>query len=319
MRSLTDSIKIALLGGRGVSGTAAALQTLAPHSEIVPPAAADVIGFCAFDKHPYETQEAAKTRVSAAITAAQENPNTPLVAVVDSAAGRHFANQFAGRTLTLATEYGASATWHLAITLATLKRVGFVLQGDNDHYLRAHVPGCGRFKAHNFAYALLLLLAAGCDFAELANAAKQAQNYAAPWQLAAIDTAGSKLLSDYQGILLADQATSLWGLEHVLEELTSAAMGQLVVIAEPAEKATANEQVRGAMLSHSVHKLVLVNTPECATELATGVQVAGGKAKIEYSTDYRQALTVATAASNSDTVICYIGANVAAFAAAAQE
>lgn len=83
------------------------------------------------------------------------------VVVVDSPYGRRVARESRIPVTTLATEYGSTADWHMAITTQDLDGVSFVLQGPEGAHFRARVPVFGRFMAENAALAAIMLHEAG--------------------------------------------------------------------------------------------------------------------------------------------------------------
>lgn len=83
------------------------------------------------------------------------------VVVVDGVYGQRLAKQAQIPVTTLATEYGQSADWHLAVTAETLDGVSFVLQGPAGEHFRGRVPVFGAFMAENAALALIMLHEAG--------------------------------------------------------------------------------------------------------------------------------------------------------------
>ncbi|MBP6683781.1 MAG: UDP-N-acetylmuramoyl-L-alanyl-D-glutamate--2,6-diaminopimelate ligase [Leucobacter sp.] len=89
------------------------------------------------------------------------------VVVVDGPYGQRLAKQSQIPVTTLATEYGRSADWHLAITTQNLDGVSFVLQGPAGAHFRGRVPVFGRFMAENAALALIMLHEAGIPFSQV--------------------------------------------------------------------------------------------------------------------------------------------------------
>ena len=89
------------------------------------------------------------------------------VVVVDSPYGRRLAHEAEIPVTTLATEYGADADWHLAVTRQDLDGVSFVLQGPEGAHFRGRVPVFGRFMAENAAVALIMLHEAGIPIGQV--------------------------------------------------------------------------------------------------------------------------------------------------------
>lgn len=89
------------------------------------------------------------------------------VVVVDGPYGKRIAKESGIPVTTLATEYGASADWHLALTRQTLDGVSFVLQGPEGAHFRGSVPGFGKFMAENAALALIMLHESGIPISQV--------------------------------------------------------------------------------------------------------------------------------------------------------
>lgn len=92
---------------------------------------------------------------------------TRAVVVVDTDWGKRIAAQASIPVTTLATEYGAAASWHLAVTRETLDSTSFVLSGPDSVTIRASVPLIGRFMAENAALAMVMLIEAGYSAARI--------------------------------------------------------------------------------------------------------------------------------------------------------
>lgn len=91
------------------------------------------------------------------------------VVVVDGRYGQRIAREAGIPVTTLATEYGADADWHLAVTGQDLDGVSFVLQGPEGARFRGRVPMFGRFMAENAALALIMLHEAGVPLERVAQ------------------------------------------------------------------------------------------------------------------------------------------------------
>lgn len=89
------------------------------------------------------------------------------VAVVDTDWGRRIVAEATIPMTTIATEYGAQADWHLAVTRETLDVTSFVLSGPEGQQFRGAIPLLGRFMAANAAVALVMLHEAGVSAARI--------------------------------------------------------------------------------------------------------------------------------------------------------
>lgn len=85
------------------------------------------------------------------------------VVVVDGEWGRRLAQRSEIPVTTLATEYGAEADWHLAVTARSMTSTSFVLAGPDGITFRVRTNLIGDFMAENVAVALVMLLQAGVD------------------------------------------------------------------------------------------------------------------------------------------------------------
>lgn len=89
------------------------------------------------------------------------------VVVVDSAWGQRLARESEIPVVTLATEYGQEADWHLAVTRETLDGISFVIQGPEGAHFRGSIPLFGKFMAENAALALIMLHESGIPIDEI--------------------------------------------------------------------------------------------------------------------------------------------------------
>ena len=97
------------------------------------------------------------------------------VVVVDGPYGQRIARESRIPVTTLATEYGVSADWHLAITRQDLDGVSFVLQGPEGAHFRGSVPVFGRFMAENAAVALIMLHQSGVTLDQVSAGLQRGQ------------------------------------------------------------------------------------------------------------------------------------------------
>ncbi len=89
------------------------------------------------------------------------------VVVVDSEYGQRLAREATIPVTRLATEFGAEADWHMAVTAQDIDGVSFVLQGPSGAHFRGRVPVFGRFMAENAALALIMLHEAGISISQV--------------------------------------------------------------------------------------------------------------------------------------------------------
>jgi len=122
------------------------------------------------------------------------------VVVVDSVYGQRIARESRIPVVRLATEYGAEADWHLAVTQQDIDGVSFVVQGPEGAHFRGRVPIFGRFMAENAALALIMLHEAGIPISRVeAGLEKGLIPVYIPGRLEAINAggAGPRVYVDY--------------------------------------------------------------------------------------------------------------------------
>lgn len=152
---------------RGVEGIAIEVSAQAIGRHRIDGVHFDVVAFNNFSQDhleeygDMETYFAAKAALFAPEHAARG------VVVVDGPYGQRLAKQSGIPVTTLATEYGRSADWHLAVSGQSLDGVSFVLQGPEGAHFRGRVPVFGRFMAENAALALIMLHEAGIPLSQV--------------------------------------------------------------------------------------------------------------------------------------------------------
>lgn len=333
------SVRLAVVGDKGISGTQAALQQLYPAVEFVAPAAAEVIGFNMFPAQPLESKADVKERIAHA-AAQLQTVTTEIVAVCDSVEAVAAVQQAQAGVTKLATTYGVSADWHLAITTATLQRVGFVLQGPEDAYFRGAVLSAAKFHAQNLALALVMLLRAGVPAPHL----QQQLPRAGVVLETSYQVAQPSVCEQYQGQQLhwfLDSGSSAAATDAVLGELTEAAPEAVWAIVAPAAVQTSvvaqapagggsattpqqdaaairNELLRGAYYGHSCGRVIVVDpaasqatsnsgTIQQQSALLQGIAQANGKARLAEVSDLTAALQMVAAQADPATTVLVSG------------
>lgn len=127
----------------------------------------DVVAFNNFSRDHLDDFGDMESYFAAKLSLFAPEHATQAVVVVDGPFGQRIAREATIPVTTLATEYGVSADWHLAITRQDLDGVSFVLQGPEGAHFRGSVPVFGRFMAENAALALIMLHQAGISFAQI--------------------------------------------------------------------------------------------------------------------------------------------------------
>lgn len=92
------------------------------------------------------------------------------VVCLDTKYGLDFVKQSEVPVVTITSELGVDADWHVAITAETPKYTSFVLAGPNGVTIRSRVPLLGAHMAANAGLAIVMLIEAGFDPAAIAKA-----------------------------------------------------------------------------------------------------------------------------------------------------
>jgi UDP-N-acetylmuramoyl-L-alanyl-D-glutamate--2,6-diaminopimelate ligase len=85
------------------------------------------------------------------------------VVCLDSKYGRAFAAKSRIPVVTITSEMGVDADWHVAVTAETPKYTSFVLAGPNGVTIRSRVPLLGAHMAANAGLAIAMLIESGRD------------------------------------------------------------------------------------------------------------------------------------------------------------
>lgn len=159
---------LALMIEEGVQGIALEVSAHALERHRIDGVRFDVVGFNNFSQdHLDDFGDMEEYFLAKRELFAPEHASRGVV-VVDSAYGQRIAREARIPVTRLATEYGARADWHLAITEQDLDGVSFVLQGPEGAHIRARVPMFGRFMAENAALAMVMLHDAGISVETIA-------------------------------------------------------------------------------------------------------------------------------------------------------
>ncbi|KAM9865066.1 UDP-N-acetylmuramoyl-L-alanyl-D-glutamate--2,6-diaminopimelate ligase [Leucobacter aridicollis] len=152
---------------RGVEGVAIEVSAQAIGRHRIDGVHFDVVAFNNFSQDHLEEYGDMETYFQAKLALFAPEHAARGVVVVDGPWGQRVARESQIPVTTLATEYGQSADWHLAITAQTLDGVAFVLQGPEGAHFRGRVPVFGRFMAENAALALIMLHEAGIPISQV--------------------------------------------------------------------------------------------------------------------------------------------------------
>ena len=152
---------------RGVEGIAIEVSAQAIGRHRIDGVHFDVVAFNNFSQDHLEEYGDMETYFQAKAALFTPEHAERGVVVVDGPYGQRLAQQSEIPVTTLATEYGRSADWHLALTRQNLDGVSFVLQGPEGAHFRGRVPVFGRFMAENAALALIMLHEAGIPLSQV--------------------------------------------------------------------------------------------------------------------------------------------------------
>ena len=92
------------------------------------------------------------------------------VVCLDTKYGRDFVKHSEIPVVTITSEMGVDADWHVAITAETPKYTSFVLAGPDGITIRSRIPILGAHMAANAGLAIAMLVEAGFDPAKIAKA-----------------------------------------------------------------------------------------------------------------------------------------------------
>jgi len=92
------------------------------------------------------------------------------VVCLDTKYGRDFVRHSEIPVVTITSEMGVEADWHVAVTAETPKYTSFVLAGPNGVTIRSRVPLLGAHMAANAGLAIAMLIEAGIDAESISKA-----------------------------------------------------------------------------------------------------------------------------------------------------
>jgi UDP-N-acetylmuramoyl-L-alanyl-D-glutamate--2,6-diaminopimelate ligase len=92
------------------------------------------------------------------------------VVCLDTKYGKDFVRASEIPVVTITSELGVDADWHVAVTAETPKYTSFVLAGPNGVNIRSRVPLLGAHMAANAGLAIVMLVEAGFDVQKIAKA-----------------------------------------------------------------------------------------------------------------------------------------------------
>lgn len=232
------------------------------------------------------------------------------VVVVDSQWGRRIVAEATIPVTTLATEYGAEADWHLAVTRETLDETAFVLSGPAGERFRAKVPLLGRFMATNAAVALIMLRQAGIteERIQAALAKQPLLNVTIPGRLECVSgPQGPRFYVDY--------GHTPGAFEAMLESLGQLVTGKIIMLfGADGDRDQSKRSDMGAIAARGADVVIVCDynprfesPDEIRQMLLAGARSAGGRARILEIPDPAEAIRAAIQQADEDDVILYAG------------
>ncbi|XPP25428.1 MAG: Mur ligase family protein [Leucobacter sp.] len=231
------------------------------------------------------------------------------VVVVDSAEGCRIVHESRIPVATLATEYGAEADWHLAVTAQDLDGVSFALQGPVGASFRGRVPVLGRFMAENAALALIMLHEAGIPLEQVAAGLDRGLiPVRIPGRLELISTPGRgpRFYVDYGHTPGSFQA--------MLDALGEVAEGRIIFMFGADGDRDTTKRFEMGRIAAAGSDTVIVCDYHPRTEDPAAIRArliegarAAGRAEVREEADPRRAVRLAISLAGPDDVILYAG------------
>lgn len=232
------------------------------------------------------------------------------VVVVDTDWGNRLVAASQIPVTTLATEYGASADWHLAITRATLDGTSFVLSGPAGLRFRASVPMLGAFMAENAALAIIMLLEAGfsADDIERALGADGLIDAHIPGRLERVSGPDAPRF-------FVDYGHTPGAFDVMLDALQKLVDGRIIMLfGADGDRDASKREAMGAIAARGSDVLIICDynprteDPAAIREaLLRGARSVGGDRDIQEIPDPATAIRAAIALAQKDDVILYAG------------
>lgn len=232
------------------------------------------------------------------------------VVVVDSSWGRRVVAESTIPVTTLATEYGAQADWHLAVTRETLDETAFVLSGPEGELFRAKVPLLGRFMATNAAVALIMLRQAGIpeERIQAVLGTQPLLNVTIPGRLECVSgPAGPRFYVDY--------GHTPGAFEAMLDSLGQLVTGKIIMLfGADGDRDQTKRSEMGAIAARGADVVIICDynprfedPGQIRQMLLSGAHSAGGRARILEIPDPAEAIRAAIQLADEDDVILYAG------------
>ena len=231
------------------------------------------------------------------------------VVVVDSPYGVRMARESRIPVVTLATEYGHEADWHMAITRQDLEGVSFVLQGPGSVRFTGRVPVFGRFMAENAALALIMLHEAGISVERVAAGLDRGLiPVYIPGRLERVSAEGSG------PHFYVDYGHTPGSFTAMLDALDEVATGRIIfMFGADGDRDTTKREEMGRIAAAGADVLIICDyhprtedPSDIRAQLIAGAQL-GGRAEIMEVPDPRAAIRTAVSLAGPEDVILYAG------------
>lgn len=232
------------------------------------------------------------------------------VAVVDSDWGKRLVTEAEIPMTTLASEYGAQADWHMAVTSESLDGTSFVLSGPDGAHLQARIPLLGRFMAENAALAIVMLVESGIDLSRIREALgeKRVVNVYIPGRL-------EKISGEQGPRFYVDYGHTPGAFDAMLDALQPLVAGKIIMLfgADGDRDATKREAM-GAIAARGADVLVICdynprteNPALIRQALLKGARSAHTDCEILEIADPLAAIRAVIQMAENDDVILYAG------------
>ena len=130
----------------------------------------DVVGFTNLSHDHLDDYKDMQEYLEAKLPLFSEHRAKRGVVCLDSKYGRDFVERSEVPVVTITSELGVEAKWHVAVTAENPKYTSFVLAGPDSVTIRSRVPLLGAHMAANAGLAIVMLIEAGFDANAIAKA-----------------------------------------------------------------------------------------------------------------------------------------------------
>ena len=130
----------------------------------------DVVGFTNLSHDHLDDYKDMQEYLEAKLPLFTKNRAKRGVVCLDTKYGKDFVQRSEIPVVTITSELGVDADWHVAVTAETPKYTSFVLAGPDGVTIRSRVPLLGAHMAANAGLAIVMLIEAGFEAARIAKA-----------------------------------------------------------------------------------------------------------------------------------------------------